>query len=57
MLSGGAYLVTVYLDGVRVLAQSETVLPSSVRLAFTAGTGSLTDAHVVRGVAIAATGS
>ncbi len=53
---GGGYVVTVYLDGVRVLAQAETGLPSSVRLAFTAGTGSLTDAHVVRTVAIAASG-
>jgi hypothetical protein len=54
--SGSGYLVTTYLDGVRVLAQLEPALTPTVRLAFTAGTGKLNDVHIVRTVAIAASG-
>lgn len=54
--NGGAYVIAVYLDGVRVLAQKETGLPSTVRLAFTAGSAAAPDQHLIRAVAIAASG-
>ncbi|HXP22243.1 MAG TPA: choice-of-anchor D domain-containing protein [Streptosporangiaceae bacterium] len=49
-------VMTVWLDGVKVLQSAEPTLTSTVRLAFTAGTGTLTDLHIVRGVSIAASG-
>lgn len=45
--------LVVLLDGEQVLAQKES-LPSSVVLAYTAGTDTNTDAHLVRDVAISA---
>ncbi|HUZ52689.1 MAG TPA: hypothetical protein VMU94_09180 [Streptosporangiaceae bacterium] len=54
--SGLGDLVTIYLDGVRVLAEAEPAMTPAVRLAFTAGTGKLNDVHIVRTVAIAASG-
>lgn len=53
---GPGDLVTIFLDGVRVLAENEPTMTSTVRLAFTAGTGKLNDVHIVRTVAIAASG-
>ena len=48
-------VVTIWLDGVRVLAAREPHLTTTVRLAFTAGTSTtLTNRHIVRDVAIAA---
>ena len=49
-------IVTVYLDGVQVLQRAEPGLTRTVRLAFTAGTGTTTDVHIVRNVAISASG-
>jgi len=49
-------IVTVYLDGVQVLQRAEPGLTRTVRLAFTAGTGTTTDIHIVRNVAISASG-
>lgn len=51
----GADLVTVWLDGERIIQQSVTNLPSTALLAFTGGTGTGTDIHLVRDVAISAT--
>jgi len=47
-------VVTVYLDGVQVLQRAEPGLTQTVRLAFTAGTGTTTDIHIVRNAAISA---
>jgi Abnormal spindle-like microcephaly-assoc'd, ASPM-SPD-2-Hydin/PQQ-like domain len=52
----GADLVTVWLDGGRIIQQSVTNLPSTALLAFTGGTGTGTDIHLVRDVAISAAG-
>jgi hypothetical protein len=49
-------IVTVYLDGVQVLQRAEPGLTRTVRLAYTAGTGTTTDIHIVRNVAISASG-
>jgi Abnormal spindle-like microcephaly-assoc'd, ASPM-SPD-2-Hydin len=49
-------VVTVFLDGVQVIQESEPTLTRNVRLAFTAGTGTKTDIHIVRNVAISASG-
>jgi hypothetical protein len=49
-------VVTVFLDGVQVLQSAEPKLTATVRLAFTAGTSSLTDLHVVRNISVAASG-
>jgi hypothetical protein len=49
-------VVTVWLDGVQVLQRAEPVLGPVVRLAFTAGTGTAVDVHLVRNVSIAAAG-
>lgn len=48
-VSGG--VLTVYFDGAQVLAQKVS-LASTVKLAFTGGTGSLNDIHAVRDAAI-----
>jgi hypothetical protein len=47
-------VVTVWMDGVQVLNYAEPTLTSGVILAFTAGTGTLTDLQAVRDVSIAA---
>jgi hypothetical protein len=39
-----------------VLQRAEPTLTSTVRLAFTAGTGTATEPHLVRNVSIAASG-
>jgi len=49
-------VVTVWLDGVQVLQRAEPSLGRTVRLAFTAGTGTAVDLHLVRSVSIAAAG-
>lgn len=49
-------VVTIFLDGVQVLQMPEPDLTSMVRLAFTAGTGSATNQHIIRNVAISASG-
>ena len=54
--AGPGDLVTIYLDGARVLVENEPTMTSTVRLAFTAGTGKLKDVHIVRTAAIAASG-
>jgi len=46
----------VWLDSQLILAQSEPSLGSTALLAFTGGTGGLTDVHTVRDIAIAASG-
>jgi hypothetical protein len=46
--------MTVWMDGVQVLNYAEPTLTSGVILAFTAGTGTLTDLQAVRDVSIAA---
>src|SRR5450432_643137 len=50
------YVLTVWLDGVQTMQEIEPTMTATVRLAFTAGTGSVTDLHLVRDVAIAASG-
>jgi predicted lipoprotein with Yx(FWY)xxD motif len=50
-VNGG--VLVVYLDGAQILAQRVT-LPRTVKLAFTAGSGKLTDMHTVRDAAISA---
>lgn len=52
----GSAVLVVWIDGAEVLAQPEPSLGSTALLAFTGGTGDLTDVHTVRDVAIAATG-
>ncbi len=49
-------VVTVYLDGVQQLQLAEPTLTSTVRLAFTAGTGAATELHLIRSVSISAAG-
>ncbi len=49
-------VVTVYLAGVQVLQVAEPTLTSTVRLAFTAGTGAVTELHLIRTVSISASG-
>lgn len=46
--------VTVTMDGVQLLSAAVGSLPPAALLAFTAGTGQLTDIHTVRSVAITA---
>ncbi len=48
--------MTVYLAGVQLLQVAEPTLTSSVRLAFTAGTGAVTELHLIRTVSISASG-
>jgi predicted lipoprotein with Yx(FWY)xxD motif len=48
-VTGG--VLVVYFDGAQILAQKVT-LPGTVKLAFTAGSGELTDMHTVRDAAI-----
>jgi predicted lipoprotein with Yx(FWY)xxD motif len=48
-VNGG--VLVVYFDGAQILAQRVT-LPRTVKLAFTAGSGKLTDMHTVRDAAI-----
>lgn len=48
-VTGG--VLVVYFDGAQILAQKVT-LPRTVKLAFTAATGQLTDMHAVRDAAI-----
>jgi hypothetical protein len=50
------YVLTVWLDGVQTMQEIEPTMTATVRLAFTAATGSVTDLHLVRDVAIAASG-
>ncbi|HEX9035328.1 MAG TPA: choice-of-anchor D domain-containing protein [Streptosporangiaceae bacterium] len=54
--SGQGPIVTIYLDDVQVLQVAEPTLSPTVRLAFTAGTGALTDVQTVRSAAISASG-
>jgi Bacterial lectin/PQQ-like domain/Abnormal spindle-like microcephaly-assoc'd, ASPM-SPD-2-Hydin len=50
----GADAIIVYLDGGRVLARDEPTLTATSLVAFTGGTGGVTDFHIVRDVAISA---
>jgi Abnormal spindle-like microcephaly-assoc'd, ASPM-SPD-2-Hydin/PQQ-like domain len=52
----GAAVILVWLDGELILTQSELSLGATALLAFTGGTGGLTDVHTIRDVAIAASG-
>jgi Bacterial lectin/Abnormal spindle-like microcephaly-assoc'd, ASPM-SPD-2-Hydin/PQQ-like domain len=56
--SNGTDVLVVTLDGEQVLQSAEPLLAmwGTARLAFTAGTGTLTDVHTVRDVAIATAG-
>ncbi len=56
--SGGTDVLIVTLDGEQVLQHAEPLLAQwgRVRLAFTGGTGGLTDVHTVRDAAISAAG-
>ena len=56
--SGGTDILIVTLDGEQVFQQAEPLLAQwgTARLAFTGGTGGLTDVHTVRDVAISVTG-
>jgi hypothetical protein len=56
MPGSGAYIITVWLDGEQIMQQSVTGVPSTALLAFTGATGTRTDVHLVRDVAISATG-
>lgn len=49
-------VMIISLDGQQLMQQAEPGLPSTALLAFTAGTGTPTDNHVIRNVAISATG-
>jgi hypothetical protein len=51
----GTYAVNVYIDG-GLVGHAGVSVASTALLAFTAGTGHLTDIHVVRNAALAATG-
>jgi hypothetical protein len=53
--SGGTYVLLVWLNGQQILQQPEPSLTPTSLLAFTGGTGPLTDIHTVRDVAISAT--
>jgi hypothetical protein len=53
---GGSYVLTVWVDGAQVLQQAAPGLTATSLLAFTASTGTRTDVHLVRDVAIAAAG-
>ena len=55
MPGSGADIVTVWLDGEQIMQQSVTGVPPTALLAFTGGTGTRTDVHLVRDVAISAT--
>ena len=55
MPDSGADLITVWLDGEQILQQSVTGVPSTALLAFTGATGTGTDVHLVRDVAISTT--
>jgi hypothetical protein len=48
------YVLTVWLDGIQIMQEFEPTMTPTVRLAFTAGTGTVTDLHIVREVSIAA---
>jgi Abnormal spindle-like microcephaly-assoc'd, ASPM-SPD-2-Hydin len=50
----GGYVVSVWIDGVLDLRAAAPELTSTSVLAFTASTGTLTDAHLVRDIAITA---
>jgi hypothetical protein len=56
--SGGMDVLIVTLDGQQIFQQPEPALTTwgTVRLAFTGGTGGLTDVHAVRDVAISVAG-
>ena len=54
--SSGADIITVWLDGEQILQQRVTGVPSTALLAFTGATGTRTDVHLVRDVAISAKG-
>jgi hypothetical protein len=56
MARGGADIITVWLDGEQILQQRVTAVPSTALLAFTGATGTRTDVHLVRDVAISAKG-
>jgi hypothetical protein len=49
-------VVTVCLAGVQLLQVTDPTLTSTVRLAFTAGTGAVTELHLIRTVSISASG-
>jgi HYDIN/CFA65/VesB family protein/putative pyrroloquinoline-quinone binding quinoprotein/putative pyrroloquinoline-quinone-binding quinoprotein len=53
---GSGYVLTVWLDGEQILQQAAPELGPTALLAFTGSTGSLTDLHVVRDVAISVPG-
>ena len=55
---GGTDVLIVTLDGEQVVQSAEPLLSQwgTARLAFTAGTGALTDVHTVRDVAISTAG-
>ena len=55
---GGTDVLIVTLDGEQVFQSAEPLLTTwgTARLAFTAGTGALTDVHTVRDVAISTAG-
>jgi hypothetical protein len=48
-------VLIVYLDGQQVLAQAEPGLPATAALAYTGGTDTATDVHLLRNAAISAT--
>jgi outer membrane protein assembly factor BamB len=54
--SAGTDVLVVWLDGEQVLQQPEPSMTATSLLAFTAGTGGVTDVHTVRDVAIASPG-
>ena len=54
MPESSADIITVWLDGEQIMQQSVTDVPSKALLAFTGATGTRTDVHLVRDVAISA---
>jgi Abnormal spindle-like microcephaly-assoc'd, ASPM-SPD-2-Hydin/PQQ-like domain len=56
MPNGSADIITVWLDGKQIMQQTVTAVPPTALLAFTGATGTRTDVHLVRDVAISATG-
>ena len=52
----GRYIVTAWLDGAKVLQQAAPGLTATSLLAFTGATGTKTDVHLIRDVAITAGG-
>jgi len=52
----GADVLVVWLDGEQVLQEPEPSLTATSLMAFTAGTGGVTDVHTVRDIAIASPG-